>query len=76
VKTSTFLLVTDCAIGGDSWFQIGYRLILTCVFWLDRSRSMARSTRFSGFGLVWGLRSSIQWIGKWLHMETRAWLWR
>jgi len=28
-----------------------------------------------GFEFVRGRRNSIQWIEKWLHGETRAWLW-
>jgi len=32
VKTSTFF-TGDCGVGEGSWFQIGDRLILICVFW-------------------------------------------
>ena len=55
----------DCGVGEGSWFQIGDRLILLCFLaWLDRSRSIARST-------VLGVASSFFWGFVIVHNELK-----
>jgi len=43
--------------------------------WIEADPSLDQQ-HWGGFELLLGLRNSIQRIEKWLHGETRAWLWR
>jgi len=60
----------------------GFELVLSLCFshlcflaWLDRSSFIVRTTALGGgFELVWCLLSSVHWIEKWLHGDSRAWL--
>jgi len=51
-------------------------MILTCVFWPDKNRSIARTTAFGVvLSLFGGICSSIQWIGKWNDREDYSFSW-
>jgi len=59
-----------CGVGCDSWFQMCYRLFLTCVCgpgW----KQIHRQINSIGAGLkrIWGIRRSIHKIGNWLYQE-------
>jgi len=56
------------------------RLILTCAFWPGWIEADPSPDQ-QHWVWLWaclgrGLRSCVQWFGKWLCGETRAWLWR
>ena len=68
----------DCGAGGNSWFESVIGWFSPVFAGLDRSRSIVRSTALGVvLNLVGGLRSSIQWIGKWIYRgDYSAWVWR
>jgi len=52
----------DRGVGEGSWFQIGDRLILLCVFWPGwiEADPLPDQQHWGGFELLLGLRNSIQ----------------